>query len=303
MSNFTHLHLHTIYSTRDSLIDPSNLFIKLKELKFDSVAITEHGNMNSHYEVYKLSKNYNIKILYGMEGYLAYGNMEENNPIPESETGKQFNYHILFIAKNKQGYENLKRISYIAYKNGMYYKPRVDLKTINKYKEGIICTQACIAGYIARAVLNDNIDEAVKRINELKSIFGEDYYLEVSRHGLEEQEKVYEAFINLGYDTSTKVIATNDVHYIKQEDARVHSAIMAKQFNVTLEELYEDRKHNDQEYLKSEEEMSQLFNDTPELIINTQEIVDKCKSFDILYQPRKRFFFPYFDINKSEIEI
>jgi len=288
---FTHLHLHTIYSTRDSMVKPKELFKKLKSLGFESVAITEHGNMNSHYEVYKLSKDYNIKVIYGIEAYLAYGNRQDNNPIPESETGKQFNYHILLLAKSKQGYENLKMLSYLSYKDGMYYKPRIDLKILNKYKEGIICTQACIAGYIARPALLDEDDIAIERIEQMKQIFGDDYYLEYSYHGLEEQEKVRDKFIEYGDFTNTKIIISNDVHYLEKDDAKYHSVLMAKQFNMTVSKLYEDRKHNSEEYLKTIDEMLMVATDKSHVEL-TQEIVDKCFVFDILYQPRKRFFFP-----------
>ncbi|WP_281951099.1 DNA polymerase III subunit alpha [Nitrosophilus kaiyonis] len=276
---FTHLHLHTEYSLLDGANKIKALAKKCKELGMDSVAITDHGNMFGAIDFYKAMKSEGIKPIIGIEAYLH--NQED---LGDKSTKQRF--HLCLFAKNEIGYKNLMYLSSQSYINGFYYYPRINKKLLKEHSEGLICTSACLQGEV-NWHLNLNSErnikfgakgyEIAKEIAlEYKEIFGDDFYLELMRHGIHDQQYIDEQIIKLSLETGIKIVATNDTHYLEQDDADAHEAFMC----IAMNKLYDDPnrlRHSVHEfYLKSPEEMAALYADIPEALENTQEIVDKC---------------------------
>jgi DNA polymerase-3 subunit alpha len=275
---FTHLHLHTEYSLLDGANKIKALAKRVKELGMDSVAMTDHGNMFGAIDFYNAMKKEGIKPIIGMEAYLH--NSEELN----DKSVKQ-RYHLCLYAKNEVGYKNLMYLSSQAYINGFYYYPRINKKILKEHSEGLVCSAACLQGEVnwhlnlsERNLKNGakGYDEAKKIALEYKDIFGEDFYLEIMRHGIGDQLRIDDDIIRLSLETGIKIVATNDTHYTFPEDAEAHEAFMC----IAMNKLYDDPnrlRHSVHEfYVKSPEEIAALYADIPEAIINTQEIVDKC---------------------------
>jgi len=276
---FTHLHLHTEYSLLDGANKIKALAKRCKELGMDAVAITDHGNMFGAIDFYKAMKAEGIKPIIGIEAYL-----HNQDDLGDKSTKQRF--HICLFAKNEIGYKNLMYLSSKSYIEGFYYYPRINKKLLKEYSEGLICTSACLQGEI-NWHLNLNSErnikfgakgyEIAKEIAlEYKEIFGEDFYLELMRHGIHDQQYIDEQVIKLSLETGIKIIATNDTHYLFQEDAQAHEAFMC----IAMNKLYDDPdrlRHTVAEfYLKSPQEMAALYADIPEALENTQEIVEKC---------------------------
>ncbi len=275
---FTHLHLHTEYSLLDGANKIKELAKKIKELGMDSVAMTDHGNLFGAIDFYTTMRKEGIKPIVGMECYLH--NFEE---IGDKTTRQRF--HLCLYAKNEQGYKNLMYLSSRAYIDGFYYYPRINKKLLREYCEGLICSSACLQGevnwHMNLSERNSKFgakgyEEAKKIALEYKEMFGDDFYLELMRHGIDDQYNIDAQVIRLSRETGIKLIATNDTHYAKQEDADAHEAFMC----IAMNKLYDDParlRHSVHEfYVKSPEEMANIFADIPEAIENTQEIVDKC---------------------------
>ncbi|MEA1916178.1 MAG: DNA polymerase III subunit alpha, partial [Campylobacterota bacterium] len=277
---FTHLHLHTEYSLLDGANKISNLASRLKELGMTSVAMTDHGNMFGAIDFYKQMKDEGIKPIIGMEGYIHNG-----EDIGDKSTRQRF--HICLYAKNQKGYENLMYLSSKAYIDGFYYNPRINKKELREHSEGLICSSACLQGEVnwhlnlanEKNVKNGALgyDEALKVALEYKEIFGDDFYLEMMRHGIGDQLYIDEQVIKISRESGIKIVATNDTHYTYPDDAQYQEAFMC----IGMNKLYDDpnrMRHSVHEfYLKSPEQMARLFSDIPEALQNTQEIVDKCE--------------------------
>lgn len=283
MSNlpFTHLHLHTEYSLLDGANKISNLVSRAKELGMQSVAMTDHGNMFGAIDFYKQMKDAGLKPIIGMEGYI------HNGATLDDKTTKQ-RFHICLYAKNKKGYENLMYLSSKAFIEGFYYFPRITKEELRKHSEGLICTSACLQGEVnwhlnlsERNLKNGakGYDAAKAIALEYKDIFGEDFYLEIMRHGIGDQLTIDAQILQLAKETQIKVVATNDTHYTYPDDAQYHEAFMC----IGMNKLYDDpnrMRHSVHEfYIKSPEQMARLFADIPEALLHTQEIVDKCEEF------------------------
>jgi DNA polymerase-3 subunit alpha len=276
---FTHLHLHTEYSLLDGANKLTNLVSRVKELGMTSVAMTDHGNMFGAIDFYKQMKDAGIKPIIGMEGYIHNG-----ETIDDKSTKQRF--HICLFAKNQKGYENLMYLSSKAFIEGMYYFPRINKKELALHSEGLICTSACLQGEVnwhlnlsnERNVKNGALgyDGAKAVALEYKEIFGEDFYLELMRHGIGDQLYIDNSILKIAQETDIKVIATNDTHYTYPGDAQYHEAFMC----IGMNKLYDDpnrMRHSVHEfYLKSPEQMARLFADIPEALAHTQEIVEKC---------------------------
>lgn len=279
---FTHLHLHTEYSLLDGANKLTNLVSRVKELGMTSVAMTDHGNMFGAIDFYKQMIEAGIKPIIGMEGYIHNG--EELN---DKSTKQRF--HICLYAKNKKGYENLMYLSSQAYIHGMYYFPRINKKELREHSEGIICTSACLQGEVnwhlnlqnERNVRNGALgyDGALNVAREYQEIFGDDFYLELMRHGIGDQLFIDEQILKISRETGIKVVATNDTHYTYPNDAQYHEAFMC----IGMNKLYDDpnrMRHSVHEfYLKSPEQMARIFADIPEALEHTQEIVNKCEEY------------------------
>lgn len=289
MSNFTHLHLHTQYSILDGASKISELMEIASGMKMKAVAITDHGNMFGVKEFHNAARAKKLKPIIGCETYVARRSLEEISG-KEDRSG----HHLILLAKNYQGYKNLVKLISIAWTKGFYYKPRIDKKILKEYSEGIIATTACIAGEVPSAVLNDNIEEAEKLILWYKEIFGSDFYLEVQRHKtgnpvfdndtLAKQNRVFKAYRELSEKLDVKIIATNDVHFLKKEDAEAHDRLICLNTGKELDDP--DRlRYTMQEYFKSEEEMKELFSDFPDAVENTMEVAGKIEEYDLDHDP------------------
>ena len=275
---FTHLHLHTEYSLLDGANKIKALAKKVKALGMDAVAMTDHGNMFGTIDFYNTMRKEGIKPIIGMEAYLH--NQEE---IGDKSVRQRF--HLCLYAKNEVGYKNLMYLSSQAYLNGFYYYPRINWNTLQTHAEGLICSSACLQGEINwhMNLSQRNVKfgaqgyEEAKRIAlKYKALFGEDFYLEIMRHGIGDQHRIDRQIIQLSQETGIKIVATNDTHYTHPEDADAHEAFMC----IAMNKLYDDPdrlRHSVHEfYVKSPEEMAELFADIPEALAHTQEIAQKC---------------------------
>ncbi|MDA7817490.1 DNA polymerase III subunit alpha [Sulfurimonas sp.] len=279
---FTHLHLHTEYSLLDGANKLTNLVKQVKELGMTSVAMTDHGNMFGAIDFYHQMKAADIKPIIGMEGYIHNG-----ETIGDKSTRQRF--HICLFAKNKKGYENLMYLSSKAYIEGMYYFPRINKQELREHSEGLICTSACLQGEVnwhlnlknEKNVKNGALgyDGALAVAREYQEIFGDDFYLELMRHGIDDQLFIDDQILRISHETGIKVVATNDTHYTFPNDAQYHEAFMC----IGMNKLYDDpnrMRHSVHEfYLKSPAQMALLFADIPEAITHTQEIADKIEEF------------------------
>ncbi|HIM93719.1 MAG TPA: DNA polymerase III subunit alpha, partial [Campylobacterales bacterium] len=275
---FTHLHLHTEYSMLDGANKIDVLAKKIKEMGMDSVAMTDHGNMFGTITFYNEMKKNGIKPIIGMEAYI-----HNEEDIGDKSTRKRF--HLCLYAKNDVGYKNLMYLSSQAYMHGFYYYPRINWELLKNNSEGIICSSACLQGEInwhlnlsERNVKNGALgyDEAKRVALKYKEVFGDDFYMEIMRHGIDHQYNIDKQIIQISQETGIKIIATNDTHYTLQKDADAHEAFMC----IAMNKLYDDpnrMRHSVHEfYVKSPAQMAELFADIPEAIENTQEIADKC---------------------------
>jgi DNA polymerase-3 subunit alpha len=275
---YTHLHFHTEYSLLDGLNKIKNVAPRLKELGMSAVAMTDHGNMFGAIDFYKSMKKEGIKPIIGMEAYI-------HNYEKLSDQSSKERFHLCLYAKNEIGYKNLMYLSSQAYLEGYYYSPRINKNILKERKEGLVCTSACLGGEINFHLnLSDkNIQKGAKGYErakevalEYKEIFGDDFYLEIMRHGIDLQENIDEQIIQISLETGIKLVATNDTHYTKKEDSEAQEVFMCIGTGKTWSD--EERlKHSVHEfYIKSPEEMEEIFLDIPEAIDATNEIADKC---------------------------
>jgi len=283
---FAHLHLHTEYSLLDGSAKISGIISRVKELGMKHVAITDHGSMYGCVDFYKEAKKAGIKPIIGCEIYVAAKDMHIKNQDPENTT-----HHLVLLVKNETGYENLMKIVSEASLSGFYYKPRVDHAFLEKHSEGLICLSACLGGEVQEVFNLGMPDRAKEAAKFYHGLFGEDYYLELQDHGLEEQRKVNKLNIALAKELGIPLVCTNDVHYLKKEDARAHDILLCIQTGKTVEEENRMRYPSDEFYLKSYEEMEDLFSHVPEALENTVKIAEMC-SFDYEFHVSKLPKFP-----------
>ena len=267
--NFTHLHVHTQFSLLDGAAKIPDLVSYAKVLGMKSLAITDHGVMYGTIDFYQECKKQGIKPIIGCEVYLTTGShLERNN---------RGLYHLILLAENIEGYYNLMKIVSLAQLEGFYYKPRVDRDILRAYSKGIICLSACIAGELPVYIQQDNMDGARRCIEEHIEIFGkENYFLEVQNHDLPEEHKVNRALKQLAKEYGLGLVATNDLHYVRREDAEAQDVLLCLQTSSTVDEPNRMRFPNDQFYLKSYEEMAEKFPDCPEALENTNIIAERC---------------------------
>ncbi|MFA6144257.1 MAG: DNA polymerase III subunit alpha [Sulfuricurvum sp.] len=277
---FTHLHLHTEYSLLDGANKISALASRVKELGMTSVAMSDHGNMFGAIDFYQQMRGAGIKPIIGMEAYIHNGEELGDKSVRQR-------FHLCLFAKNEIGYKNLMYLSSQAYINGFYYYPRINKKLLRENCEGIICTSACLQGEVnwhLNTINERNIkngaggyEEAKKVALEYKEIFGDDFYMEIMRHGISDQLFIDDQVLQISQETGIKLVATNDTHYTFPGDAQYHEAFMC----IGMNKLYDDPKrmrHSVHEfYIKSPEQMARIFADIPEALYHTQEIVDKCQ--------------------------
>lgn len=285
LQKFVHLHVHTEYSLLDGANRIKDLIRRTKELGMDSIAITDHGVMYGVIDFYKEAVNNGIKPILGCEIYTAKRSRFDKQAGRDSDPG-----HMVLLAKNNTGYKNLMKIVSIGFTEGFYYKPRVDMEVLEKHSEGLIATSACLSGGIAKAILNNNYEKAREIALRLNSIFGQDnFYLELQVNGIEEQNIVNQQIIKLSRETAIPLIATNDAHYLRREDARAHEILLCIQTGKNINDEDRMRFSTDDFYVKSPEEMVDLFKNVPEAISNTVKIADRCNveiEFNKLHLPQ-----------------
>lgn len=286
---FTHLHVHTNYSLLDGLARIPDLVSRSKELGFDSLAITDHGVMYGCIDFYKACKKQGIKPILGCEVYVAPGSRFDKEG---SITDDRY-HHLVLLAKDNEGYQNLIKIVSKGFTEGFYYKPRVDHEVIEEYHEGIIALSACLAGEIPSKILKGFYEEAKETALYYENVFGKDnFYLELQNHNIPEQDMVNQALLRIHDETGIPLVATNDVHYTYKEDYEAHDILLCIQTQKTVDEPDRMRYEKEKFYLKSEEEMRELFPYAQEAIDNTQKIADRC-NVEIVFGQYK---LPKFDV-------
>lgn len=269
--DFVHLHLHTEYSLLDGSGKVKKVIEKVKELGMKSVAITDHGAMYGCVEFYKAAQEAGIKAIIGCEIYLA----GKDHRIKSLEGGND-TYHLVLLVKNETGYNNLMKIVTEASLNGFYYKPRVDVEYLKAHSEGLVALSACLGGTVAKHLLRDEKEKAKQWAITLRDIFREDFYLEVQNHGMEEQIKVNSEVISLARELNIELVATNDVHYIEKEDYKAHDVLICIQTGKTVDDENRMKYKEGEFYIRSREEMEELFPDLEEALDNTVKIAEKC---------------------------
>ncbi|HKJ42420.1 MAG TPA: PHP domain-containing protein, partial [Sunxiuqinia sp.] len=289
MIPFTHLHVHSQYSILDGAASVKGLVAKAKGDGMKALALTDHGMMFGVKEFYDTCKKEGIKPILGCETYVASRSIED-----KSDKVDRSGEHLILLAKNLKGYRNLIKLISIASNQGFYYKPRIDKKYLEKHSEGLVVSSACLGGEVAQNIMRGDIDGAEETIKWFKSVFGEDYYLELQRHNAEDprqnedvyqnQVKVNKVVLELADKYQIKVIATNDVHFINAEDADAHDLLICLNTGKDLDDPNRMR-YTKQEWFKTQKEMNQLFCDVPQSLENTQEVVDKVEEYELNSSP------------------
>ena len=280
---FTHLHVHTEYSLLDGSSKIKELLPRAKELGMDSLAITDHGVMYGVIDFYKKAREVGIKPILGCEIYVAPGSRFDR----EFSKGEDRYYHLVLLAENNQGYSNLMKIVTRGFTEGYYYKPRVDYEILEQYHEGIIALSACLAGEIPNKILKDDYEGAKKSALHLQSVFGKgNFFLELQDHGIREQTQVNTSIIRMSRELDIPLVVTNDIHYIREEDAVPHDLLLCIQTGKLVTDQDRMRYEGGQYYLKSEEEMRKLFPYAQEAIDNTHKIAERC-NVEIVFGEQK----------------
>ena len=269
--DFVHLHVHSEYSLLDGANRIKDLPVRAKELGMNAIALTDHGVMYGVIDFYKECKKNGIKPIIGCEVYVAPRSRFDKEPNIDN------NYaHLILLAKDNEGYKNLIKIVSIGFIDGFYYKPRVDLETIEKYSKGLICLSACLAGSVNQAILSNDMEKAKSIAKWYKGVFGEDYYLELQYNGLREQALANQKLVEIGRELNIPLVATNDAHYLKREDAYNHEVLLCIQTGKKMNDEDRMRFDTDEFFIKSPEEMYEHFTNMPEVLENTVKIANKC---------------------------
>ena len=268
MKEFIHLHLHTEYSLLDGLARIDKLVDIVKERGWSAIAITDHGNMYGTLKMYEKCIVNGIKPIIGCEFYISHDRLNKTN---REDTG-----HLILIAKNNQGYKNLLKLNAIAFKEGYYYKPRIDYKVLEEHSEGLICLSACLAGHIPQYILKRRYDEADELALWFKRVFKDDFYLEIQNHNIPEEREVMVHLAEMSKRLGIKLVATNDVHYLNKEDAELQDVLMCVQMRKTVDDPDRMKFSTEEFYLKTYEEMAEAMQGFEEALDVPKEIADKC---------------------------
>ncbi|MCC7303527.1 MAG: DNA polymerase III subunit alpha [Bacteroidia bacterium] len=301
--NFSHLHVHTQYSLLDGAAGISELIRKAKEDNMPAVAITDHGNMFGVFEFVAQAGKAGIKPIVGCEFYVV----EDRHKKQFTKDERDKRYHQLFLAKNAEGYKNLVKLCSLGYTEGLYSKyPRIDKELVLQYHKGLIATTCCLGAMVPRTILRKGESEAEQEFKWWLDLFGEDYYIELQRHGMKEQDRVNEILLRWAEKYKVKVIATNDSHYVDQEDSNAHDILLCintgeKQSTPSSKEFTDDDNSsrgkrfaffNDQFFFKSTSQMTALFQDVPAAIENTNEVIGKIETLKL----KRDILLPHFQV-------
>ena len=286
---FTHLHVHTEYSLLDGSSKIKELLPRAKELGMDSLAITDHGVMYGVIDFYKKAKEVGIKPILGCEVYVAPGSRFDR----EQSKGEDRYYHLVLLAENNQGYQNLMKIVTRGFTEGYYYRPRVDYEILEQYHEGIIALSACLAGEIPNKILKEDFEGARAAARRMNELFGPgNFFLELQDHGIRQQTQVNSTVMRLSKELDIPLVVTNDVHYINEDDAIPHDLLLCIQTGKLVSDTDRMRYEGGQFFLKSEEEMQRLFPYAREALENTHKIAERC-NVEIVFGEQK---VPKFDV-------
>lgn len=269
MTEFVHLHNHTDYSLLDGAASCSKYVAKAKELGMKALAITDHGNMFGVMEFYKACNDAGIQPIPGCEFYISPAGRANKDP------GNRY-YHLILLAMNDKGYHNLMELNSISYLEGFYYKPRIDEEALKEHSEGLICMSACLAGEIPQKLLNDYMDEAYEKAKWYKELFGDRYYIEIQNHFIPEETTVLPRLVKLARDLDIPIVATNDIHYIEKSDHNAHDVLLCIGTVKKKSDTDRMRFQTEEFYMKSGDEMADLFSKYPDAIENTVKIAERC---------------------------
>ena len=299
MIPFTHLHVHSQYSILDGAASVKALVSKAKKDGMSALALTDHGTMFGIKEFHATCTKMGVKPILGCETYVAVRSIKD-----KKDKIDRSGHHLILLAKNKTGYKNLVKLISKANNEGFYYKPRIDKEILEKHKEGLIVSSACLGGEVPNMLMKNNIEEAENAIKWYKNVFGDDYYLELQRHpaeALEQREDVYDnqvkvnkLLIPLAKKYDVKIIATNDVHFTNADDASAHDLLICLNTGKDVDDPSRMR-YTRQEWFKTQKEMNQLFDDVPDALVNTAEIAEKVENFELNLAP----IMPIFPIPKE----
>ncbi len=269
---FVHLHVHTQYSLLDGAATIKKLIAKAKALDMPAIAITDHGSMYGVIDFYKEALKQGIKPIIGCEVYVA-----ANSRFDKKPTDKEASYHLVLLCKNNIGYKNLMKLVSKANLEGFYYRPRVDKELLSEHSDGLIALSACLAGEIPTKILSNDIDGAKQAISQYVDIFGKDkFFLEVQNHFMPEDKIVNSKLVELAKEFDLQLVATNDLHYVEQNDSQAQDILMCIQTNKTVFDQDRMKFYNDEFFLKSYTQMQELFPDLPQAMENTLRIADMC---------------------------
>src|SRR5258705_6362693 len=272
---FVHLHLHTDYSLLDGAIQIKPLSNRLEELKMQACAMTDHGNMYGAISFYNAMKSHGVKPIIGCETYITRGSRKDR---AAGAPGEKANHHLILLAQNFEGYQNLVRLTSKAYTEGFYYKPRIDRELLAEHSKGIIALSACLSGVPSAMLAQEKFDEAAAAALEFEEILGKgNYFLEIQEHGLDGQRRIRKPLVELAKRTGVPLVATNDAHYLMPEDARAHDVLLCIGSGKTVNDTNRLRYASPNFYVRSPEEMWQIFgHELPEVLTRTVEIAERC---------------------------
>jgi DNA polymerase-3 subunit alpha len=279
MSKFIHLHNHSHYSVLDALTTPEELVIAAKADDQTAIALTDHGVLFGLMEFQKVANKHNVKPIFGMEAYIAEGSRFNKVQTDKLKQHKNY-YHLILLAKDLIGYKNLVKLTSYAHTEGFYYRPRIDKELLEKHKDGLIATSACLGGVVSSHLVSGNYTRALNEAKYYQDLFGDDFYLELQNHNYEEDKIILRDVPKISQELGIKLIATNDIHYLKKEHAVPHNVYLlikdTSAANADKVDIYDLRYKTDEFYFKTQNQMSELFADFPEALTNTLEIADKC---------------------------
>ncbi|HEU4930636.1 MAG TPA: DNA polymerase III subunit alpha [Pyrinomonadaceae bacterium] len=292
---FVHLHLHTDYSLLDGAIQIKPLSKRVEELKMPACAMTDHGNMYGAISFYNAMKGRGVKPIIGCETYITRGSRKEK---AASAPGEKANHHLILLAQNYEGYQNLVRLTSKAYTEGFYYKPRIDKELLAEHSKGLIGLSACMSGVPSAYLAQDKCEEAAKAAIEFEEILGKgNYFLEIQEHGLDAQKRIRKSLVDLSKRTGVPLVATNDAHYLMPEDSRAHDVLLCIGSGKTVNDTNRLRYQSPYFYVRSQEEMWRIFGDElPEALTRTVDIAERCE----LKLPENVNYLPQYPIPQSE---
>ncbi len=292
---FVHLHLHTDYSLLDGAIQIKPLSKRIEELKMPACAMTDHGNIFGAISFYNAMKSRGVKPIIGCETYITRGNRKEK---AASAPGEKANFHLILLAQNYEGYQNLVRLTSKAYTEGFYYKPRIDKELLAEHSKGLIALSACMSGVPSAMLAQEKCDEAAKAALEFEEILGKgNYFLEIQEHGLDAQRRIRKSLVELSKRTGVPLVATNDAHYLMPDDSRAHDVLLCIGSGKTVNDTNRLRYASPNFYVRSQDEMWRIFGDElPEALTRTVEIAERCE----LKLPENVNYLPQYPIPQSE---